>query len=154
MGSPNTYSREAGWTPEPMLMLQNGEDLSPLLGIEPWFVSLPTCSLVIVLCAVLQFLIMVVYGMCEWYVASAYDMASRSAVTWSTLQCTVSHKDVQNIIHRLAVLNLEKKIKIPWCWVLGSGLLCFVIVICAGKYLIANTLMMSESELLLLEIFF
>jgi len=35
-----------------------------------------------------------------------------------------------------------------------AGLLCFVIVICAGKYLITNTLMMSESELFLLEVFF
>jgi len=38
--------------------------------------------------------------------------------------------------------------------VLWDGLLCFVIVICASKYLIANTLMMSESELFLLEVFF
>lgn len=57
--------------------------------------------------------------MCEWYVASAYDMPSRSAVTSGTLQCIgsifVRHKDAQNIIHRIVVLNLEKKIKIPWC---------------------------------------
>jgi len=33
----------------------------------------------------------------------------------------------------------------------GTGLLCFVIVFCAGKYLITNTLIMSESELFLLE---
>jgi hypothetical protein len=38
--------------------------------------------------------------------------------------------------------------------VLGAGLLCFVILICGGKHLIKNTLMMSESELFLLEVFF
>jgi hypothetical protein len=77
------------------------------------------------------FLIVVVSGMCEWCIASAYDMPIMSAVTWSTLQCIVSifvcHKDAQNIIHGIVVLNFEKKIKIPWCWVLGAGLLCYVI---------------------------
>jgi hypothetical protein len=101
---------------------------------------------------------MALYGMCERYIASACDMLSISAVTWSTLQCIVivfvCHKDAQNIIRGIVVLNLEKKIKIPWCWVLGAGLLCFVIVICAGKYLITKTLMMRESELFLLEVFF
>jgi hypothetical protein len=36
--------------------------------------------------------------------------------------------------------------------VLGTGLLCFVIVICASKCLIINIPMMSESELFLLEV--
>lgn len=97
--------------------------------------------------------------MCVWYIASAYDMLSISAVTWSTWQCIVSvfvcHKGAQNIIiHGILVLDLEKEVNIPWCWMLWAGLLCFVIVICVGKYLITNTLMMSKSELFFLEVFF
>jgi len=67
--------------------------------------------------------------MCEWYIASAFDKPIISAVNWSTLQCIVSifvcHKDAQNIIHGIVALNLDKKIKIPWCLVLGAGLLYF-----------------------------
>jgi hypothetical protein len=58
---------KAGWSAEPVWMLQRRENCLPLLRIEPWFLSYPACGLAIILLGLCQLLEEHAASMYPWW---------------------------------------------------------------------------------------